>query len=76
MINNRWQVHCGRHEATRVAAPSLAARDGAAAIGADRAGIAAGNKIASHLQDVLVGLSIVETDFQYAAIESKDWIHA
>ena len=75
-LHNRGngQVHCGRDEATRVAAPSLAASDWTASSRADRAVIATCNKAAANLEDVPIGLSLVNTNLQHSAIESEGWI--
>lgn len=71
---NRWDLHNGRDEAFRVAAPSLTPRNWAATIIADRAIIASQHEGPAGCKNILKRVSTVSAEFQYAAVEAQVWI--
>jgi len=72
-LHNRGngQVHCGRDEATRVAAPSLPTSDGTTSLGADCAVVAAHRKAPSSSKDVLECVATVGAELQHTTVKAK-----
>ena len=75
LYNQGRQIHRGRDEATRVAAPSSTPSNWATPIGADCAVIAAKKEAAARINDVVIGLPLVNADLQHAAVKREIRIH-
>lgn len=71
----RRYVHDSRHETPRVSAPCLTTRNGTAAIGGDRAVVAACEERAADRKNILKRVSTIGADFQHAPIEADIWIN-
>jgi hypothetical protein len=67
-------VHYGCDEAAGIAAPCLTTSDGAAAISANCAVIAARGERAASRQNISECVSTVGAQLQHAAIEADAWI--
>ena len=70
-VMNRWQVHHGRDETFRVAAPCPKTSNRTAPIGADGAVIAAHNESCRRRKDVLKRISTVSADLQHATVKAQ-----
>jgi hypothetical protein len=68
---NRREVHYGRDEALRIAAPSRTTGNRTATISADSAVITAHQKATAGGNNVLKGVSTVSAELQYATVEPE-----
>jgi hypothetical protein len=73
---NKRQVHHGRDEALRVAAPSLTASNRVAPISADCAVIPADQEATARSDNILIRLPLIDADLQHAAVKAEIGIHA
>ena len=66
-----WQIHHGRDETLRVAAPSLTTCNRTAPIGADHAVISSHGEAPAGCKNILKRISAVSAELQHAAVEAE-----